>query len=76
MLFFGGTVPVTKALPNQWYDTPNLRFLSIRDFRNFCHKKGFTICESHFYTRNYAINVLPNLRATDAIFVIEKNHAS
>ena len=35
-ILFSGKVPVTPALPYQWYDTPNLHFLSISDFRGYC----------------------------------------
>ena len=35
MLFFQGKAPITKSLPYRWYDTPNVRFLSIADFRDF-----------------------------------------
>ena len=38
-LLFKGTMPVTKNLPNEWYDTPNLHMCTIKDFVNFCNKK-------------------------------------
>ncbi len=38
-LFLKGTMPVTDALPNEWYNTPNLHMCSIKDFSNFCLKK-------------------------------------
>ncbi|MGA2028270.1 MAG: methionine biosynthesis protein MetW, partial [Syntrophobacteraceae bacterium] len=46
-LFFRGRAPVTASLPYQWYETPNLHFLSISDFFIFCRDKGITIerCE-------------------------------
>ncbi len=46
-LFFKGRAPVTASLPYQWYETPNLHFLSISDFFAFCREKGITIerCE-------------------------------
>jgi methionine biosynthesis protein MetW len=37
-LFFRGKVPVTPSLPYEWYDTPNLHFLSIADFKEYCKK--------------------------------------
>ena len=38
-IFFKGRVPVTKALPYEWYDTPNLHFLGIADFKRLLQKK-------------------------------------
>jgi len=42
-IFFQGRVPVTKELPDAWYDTPNLRFLSLKDFRYFCRDNSIRI---------------------------------
>jgi methionine biosynthesis protein MetW len=38
-LLFFGKMPVTKSLPDSWYDTPNLHMCSIKDFYQFCDKK-------------------------------------
>ena len=38
-----GQVPVTKGLPYKWYNTPNLRFLSIKDFRHFCADRNIVV---------------------------------
>ena len=45
-LFFKGTMPVTKHLPNEWYNTPNLHMCTIQDFVNFCNKKDIKIDKS------------------------------
>src|SRR4030042_3386468 len=42
-IFFRGRVPVTNALPYEWYDTPNLHFLSIADFIEYCRKRNVHI---------------------------------
>ena len=42
--FFKGKVPVTEALPYEWYNTPNLHFLSVADFFEYCHN----ICDKQF----------------------------
>jgi len=42
-LLFKGTMPVTKNLPNEWYNTPNLHMCTIQDFVNFCNKKSIKI---------------------------------
>ncbi|MCK9582637.1 MAG: methionine biosynthesis protein MetW [Endomicrobiales bacterium] len=71
MLFFRGKTPVTKALPYRWHDTPNLRFLSIADFKDFCKEKGICVLKESFITDNKQVFFLPNLFAIDAIFVLE-----
>ena len=45
-LLFKGTMPVTKNLPNEWYNTPNLHMCTIQDFVNFCNKKSIKIDKS------------------------------
>jgi methionine biosynthesis protein MetW len=45
-LLFKGTMPVTKNLPDQWYNTPNLHMCTIQDFVNFCNNKNIKIDKS------------------------------
>jgi methionine biosynthesis protein MetW len=42
-LLFRSRAPVTKELPYQWYDTPNIRVITLKDFRRFCSDRGITI---------------------------------
>lgn len=71
-LFFGGRAPVTKCLPDRWNDTPNIRFLSIKDFELFCNEKNYKVVEKYFITDSKYCYVIPNLFAQQAIFVITK----
>ena len=50
-LLFKGTMPVTKNLPNEWYNTPNLHMCTIKDFVNFCNKKNIIIDKSMCLTK-------------------------
>ena len=45
-LLLKGTMPVTKALPNEWYNTPNLHMCTIKDFVNFCSEKKIKLFKS------------------------------
>jgi len=45
-LLFKGTMPLTKNLPDEWYDTPNLHMCTIKDFFNFCSKKNIELYKS------------------------------
>lgn len=69
-LFFSGKAPVTVSLPYRWYNTPNLHFLSISDFKDFCVEKNVKILEAHYLGRHGRIRFWPNLLAWNAVFVI------
>ena len=62
-LLFKGTMPVTKNLPNEWYDTPNLHMCTIKDFVNFCNKKNIKIDKSMCLT-NEKISEITNRNMT------------
>ncbi len=72
MLFFRGKAPITPSLPYRWYDTPNVRFLSISDFRDFCREKNFKVLEAHYLGKKGSITFWPNLFALNAIFVVTR----
>ncbi len=69
-MFFNGRAPVTGSLPHQWYETPNLHFLSISDFKNFCRIKKIKIERSIYLRGNKRVTLFPNLFALIGIFVI------
>jgi methionine biosynthesis protein MetW len=71
-IFFLGKVPVTKGLPYTWYNTPNLRFLSIKDFRCFCSDRKISILKECSIGANGPVHIWRNLFAQVAIFLIKK----
>ena len=71
-LFLGGRVPVTPALPYAWYDTPNLHFLSITDFRDYCTERNIRVEDTAFVGRNRKVRLLANLFAEIGIFLLSK----
>jgi len=74
MLFLRGRAPITKPLPYLWFDTPNVRFLSIDDFKNFCAEKNIRIVEARYLGERRIVNFWPNLLALNAIFVLAKGN--
>lgn len=68
----GGRVPVTHSLPYTWYETPNLHFLSIKDFHRFCRMEGLAVLEASYLGKRREIGFLPNLFAYNAILLVEK----
>ena len=75
-LLFKGYAPITPQLPYQWYDTPNIRVLSLKDFISFSKKTGFKILKQASINTDKQnktgniVNVLANLRATYGIYLI------
>ncbi|HLC00863.1 MAG TPA: methionine biosynthesis protein MetW [Candidatus Bathyarchaeia archaeon] len=69
-IFFRGRVPVTPSLPYEWYDTPNLHFLSIADFQEYCKKRDFQIEKSVFIRGNTKVRFFPNLFAEVGLFLL------
>lgn len=70
-IFFKGRVPVTKALPYEWYDTPNLHFLGIADFKDYCKKRSIKIEDAAFIRKEGTIKLFPNLLAELGLFLIK-----
>ena len=69
-ILFGGRTPVNAALPYQWYETPNLHFLSILDFIEYCRKKNITIEQRAFLGVSQQVHLFPNVFAQVGIFLI------
>jgi len=71
-VFFGGKVPVTGALPFQWYETPNLHFLSISDFVNYCRLRKIKIEKEICLSKRGVVRAYRNLFAQTGIFLVSK----
>jgi methionine biosynthesis protein MetW len=69
-IFFKGKVPVTKALPFEWYDTPNLHFLGIADFKDYCKKRNIHIEDAAFIRKNSKVKLFPNVFAEIGLFLL------
>jgi methionine biosynthesis protein MetW len=68
----GGRMPVTKALPYQWYDTPNIRVGTFADFEVLARKDGLRILDAFGIQNGAAVRRLPNLLASTAVFKFER----
>ena len=71
-----GRAPLTKQLPYDWHNTPNIRVISIEDFRRFSRETGFSILREaaintdHHENSGNIIKLFSNLRATYGVFLI------
>ncbi len=71
-LFFLGRSPVTKSLPYSWYESPNLHFFSISDFRKYCRFRNIRIESAKFIGEKKIVRFSPNVFAQTGIFLISK----
>ncbi|MBC7944314.1 MAG: methionine biosynthesis protein MetW [Burkholderiales bacterium] len=67
-----GRMPVSGALPYQWFDTPNIHLCTIADFEKFCRDYGMRILERVIMNSSDIIRVLPNWRGTLAVYRVER----
>lgn len=64
----GGHMPVSKELPYEWYNTPNVHHCTLVDFEALCGKLGFRILERVVLTEGAAVATLPNLMGALAVY--------
>ncbi|HWZ47051.1 MAG TPA: methionine biosynthesis protein MetW [Herbaspirillum sp.] len=67
-----GHMPVSKSLPYEWYDTPNLRCATIQDFEALANEVGLDVLERVALDEGRAVSVLPNWRGSLAVFRLKK----
>ena len=63
-----GQMPVSKNLPYQWYDTPNVHLCTIKDFDEFCRKGSIVIEERLVLTDKKDVHFMPNLMGSLAMY--------
>ena len=77
-LLLKGTMPVTKILPHEWYNTPNLHMCTIKDFFNFCSKRKIELYKSIALSGEKISKInskninIKNLNSELGIFLIKK----
>ena len=77
-LLLKGTMPKTKNLPDEWYNTPNLHMCTIKDFVNFCNQKKINLFKSLALSNRKVSDInknnlnIKNLLSELGIFLIEK----
>ena len=75
-LGFLGRMPVSKSLPNKWFDTPNIHLCTFNDFEKLCKDLKITILEKKVLNNNYSSNLLlklfPNFFGEIALYRFKK----
>jgi methionine biosynthesis protein MetW len=71
-LALGGRMPITRALPSDWYATPNIHLCSLRDFEELCYKQGIRILQraavDYAHRASWGAKLLPNLLGEIALY--------
>ncbi|MGA2176514.1 MAG: methionine biosynthesis protein MetW [Verrucomicrobiota bacterium] len=70
-ILFRGRTPVTKSLPQPWYRTTNLHFLSTLDFREFCRQMDVSVIRQASFNSRGKVVILPNLFAEEVVTLLE-----
>lgn len=67
-----GNMPVSRELPYQWYDTPNVHLCTLKDFEGFCHDLDVAVLERRVMTGGRAVRALPNLLGGTAVYRFQR----
>ena len=67
-----GRAPKTKLFPHDWYDSPNIHFLTVHDFQALAAKEAWTVERGIFLAGHRTIKLFPNLMAETAVFLVHK----
>jgi methionine biosynthesis protein MetW len=69
---FTGRAPKTKLFPHDWFDSPNIHFLTVHDFESLAHSQKWNIEKRIFLQGARQISLLPNLLSEVAVFLVSK----
>lgn len=67
-----GRAPKTRHLPHEWYDTPNIHFVTIPDFEELIRREGMRIERSYFLRGDKRVRLYPSLLADTAVYSIRR----
>ena len=67
-----GKMPVSEALPYEWYDTPNVHLCTLDDFENLCAHHTIRVLDRHVMADGNDVVVMPNLRGSTAVYRVKR----
>jgi methionine biosynthesis protein MetW len=65
-----GHAPKTRLFPYDWYDSPNIHFVTVKDFEALAVQQGFRIERRYFVAGTRQVSMLPNLMAEVAVYLV------
>jgi len=69
---WSGRAPQTKLFPHDWYNSPNIHFLTVLDFEALVEKQNWRVERRIFLSSNREVRLFPNLSAEVAVFLVSK----
>jgi len=67
-----GRAPKTRLFPYDWYDSPNIHFLTVDDFEQLARQERLTMERRYFLAGHRKVGILPNLLAEVAVFLVRR----
>jgi len=71
-MLFSGRAPKTKLFPHDWYNSPNIHFLTVHDFEQLCTRESLAIERRFFLSGHRKVTALPNLTAEVAVYLVRQ----
>jgi len=68
LAILGGRMPVSRTLPYQWFDTPNIHLCTVKDFEALCERVGAQILDERVLHEGRIVGTLPNLLGSLGVF--------
>ena len=75
-LALGGKMPMSRNLPNPWYNTPNIHLCTVKDFEKLCAERNIRVLQrtmvNHAHRYSFGDHLLPNLLGRNALYRFER----
>ena len=71
-MLMSGRAPRTQLFPYEWYESPNIHFLTVHDFENLAHAEGLLVERRYFLSGNRKVKLLPNLLTEVAVYLVSR----
>jgi methionine biosynthesis protein MetW len=69
-MLWSGRAPRTKLFPYEWYESPNIHFLTVQDFENLARAEGLIVERRYFLSGKHIVSLLPNLMTEVAVYCV------
>ena len=67
-----GRSPINELFPYEWYESPNIHFVTVKDFEMLCKRQNWTVEKKVFLSGDHEVSQMPNLRAEIAVYLLRK----
>ena len=71
-MLMSGRAPRTQLFPYEWYESPNIHFLTVHDFENLARAEGLMVERRYFLAGHRKVKLLPNLLTEVAVYLVSR----